>query len=303
MSTHPEPRSLFVDLGGTKRHLVEWGRPDAPVLVLQHGMRDHARSWDCVASYFADRYRVIAPDLRGHGDSDWSHEGAYSLFDYVIDLRRIVVALELDSFHLVGHSLGGHISLRYAAAFPETVRALSIIEGIELPIVRDQRRDPIPYPARLREWIIDQGNVQTRSPRFYATQADAGARMAAQHPRIDASKIAHLTLHGTIMESAKGWRWKFDNACRHRAPDDAYGHDLDDVLAAITSPVLLAYGEESWIPIPPQERLNRLVRHQVETFEGASHWLHHEALEKFTAVLGDFLTASESLPIREKNHA
>ncbi|EIZ77836.1 Alpha/beta hydrolase [Novosphingobium sp. Rr 2-17] len=303
MASHQAPRSLFVDLGETRRHVVEWGAPDAPVLVLQHGIRDHARSWDWVARHLAENYRIIVPDLRGHGDSDWSREGAYSLFDYVIDLHRIATALELSSFDLVGHSLGGHISLRYAGTFPETVRSLTVIEGIELPIVRDQLRNPMPYPERLREWATRQQNVRERNPRFYANIEDAIARMAEQHPRIDADTIDHLTRHGVIVELGKGLRWKYDNACRYRAPDDAHGTDLDDVLDAIRSPVLLAYGDESWIPLPPPERLNGLSRHHLEIFAGASHWLHHEVREQFLAVLGDFLTNTESIPFRKTKHA
>jgi len=303
MQVLSEPRSFFVDLGGSRRHVVEWGSPDAPVLVLQHGMRDHARSWEWVARHFADRYRIITPDLRGHGDSDWSQEGAYALSDYVIDLHRVVTALELPTFDLVGHSLGGHISLRYAATFPETVRLLSIIEAIELPIVRDQRRAPTAYPARLREWALLQTDVHARQPRFYPSVEDAAARMAEQNPRIDAATITHLTRHGVVAQFGKGLRWKYDNACRFRAPDDAHGTDLDDVLDAIACPILLAYGDESWIPLPPPERLARLKQRRLEMFPGASHWLHHEARNRFLAVLDDFLTTSEFTSSRKTTHA
>lgn len=295
MSVRSEPRSLFIDLGGRRCHVVEWGRRGAPVLILQHGMRDHARSWDWIAARFAADYHVLAPDLRGHGDSDWSRDGAYTLSDYVIDLVDIVDALDLPVFSLIGHSLGGHIVLRFAAAFPERTRSLSIIEGIELPIIRDQRREPTPYPRRLRQWITNQRDRRVRSPHCYATVDDARARMSEQHPGIDTDTITHLTQHGLITEVGKGLRWKYDNACRFRSPEDAHGLDLDEVLDAITCPVLLAYGGESWIPLPPTERLNRLRGHRLVTFAGASHWLHHQARASFLSALVDFLTESSSI--------
>jgi pimeloyl-ACP methyl ester carboxylesterase len=263
-------------------------------------MRDHARSWDWVAERFAPFYHVIAPDLRGHGDSDWASDGAYALFDYVSDLANVVDALALKEFDLVGHSLGGHICLRYAATFPEKLRSLTIIEGIELPIIRDQRREALPYPRRLRKWIEDQREWERRTTRYYDTQEDAQARMAGQHPAIDADTIAHLTRHGLIREAGKGLRWKYDNACRFRAPDDAHGIDLDDILDAIACPTLLAYGDASWIPLPPPERLARIRDHQVVTFPGASHWLHHQSRKPFLAAVATFLSRTESDDCRKR---
>ncbi|MFA7594931.1 MAG: alpha/beta hydrolase [Novosphingobium sp.] len=294
-----QPRSLFVDLGHSRRHLVEWGEPGAPVLLLQHGIRDHARGWDWVADRFAAEYHVIAPDLRGHGDSDWSPDEAYNLFDYVIDLADIVDTLGLHAFDLLGHSLGGQIALRYAATFPEKVRTLANIEGIELPIIRDQQKEPTSHPLRLRQWVEHQRDRRKRRPRYYATLAEAQARMAQQNPGIDSATIDHLTRHGVIAEAGMGFRWKYDNACRFRAPDDAYGIYLDEILDAIACPTWLAYGDASWIPLPGPERLARLKRHRIVIFPGVSHWLHHQARETFLTELASFLAEPETQPSRK----
>lgn len=304
MTARTEPRSLHVDIAGSRRHVAEWGKRGAPVVVLQHGMLDHARSWDWVAERLAPDFHVLAPDLRGHGDSAWSPDGAYSLADFVADLADVTDAMEVPVFDLAGHSLGGHIALRFAASFPEKVRALAVIEGVELPIVRDQRREPLPYPQRSRRWIEERRAARDRSPRHYETIAQAEARMAEQHPAMDAETIAHVTRHGLIAEAGKGLRWKYDNACRLRAPDDAHGLDLDDVLDAITCQTLLAYGEASWIPVPPRSRLGLLRDHQVVTYPGASHWVHHQAREPFLRTLEDFLSRSQTrLPETRTSHA
>ena len=67
---------------------VDWGNPDAPPLILVHGGRDHCRNWDWVAEDLRRDYHIIAPDLRGHGDSAWSTSGDYSLNAFVYDLAR-----------------------------------------------------------------------------------------------------------------------------------------------------------------------------------------------------------------------
>lgn len=285
-----EPRSIFVDLGGTRRHVVEWGSPGKPLLLLVHGMRDHARSWDWLSERFGDDYHIFAPDLRGHGDSDWSADSAYTLADYIADLAGIVEALGLDRFHLIGHSLGGHIALRYAATFPEKLDSLCVIEGIELPIIRQQRSNPTPYPNRLRQWIEDGRSRRGGGPRYYATIGEATARMAEQNPGFDDETVEHLTVHGVIAVAGKGLTWKYDNACRHRAPDDAHGVDLDEVLDAISCPVLLAYGDASWVPTPPADRLAHLRRHRLVTFPDVSHWLHHQARPAFFTAIAAFLS-------------
>ncbi len=60
-------------------HYVDWGNPEAPPLILLHGGRDHCRNWDWVAADLRRDYHVIAPDLRGHGDSAWAASGSYSM--------------------------------------------------------------------------------------------------------------------------------------------------------------------------------------------------------------------------------
>lgn len=295
-------RSLFIDLAGSRRHVVEWGERGGPVVLLQHGLLDHARSWDWVAERLSGSHHVLAPDLRGHGDSDWSADHAYALSDFVADLADVVEALEVSDIDLVGHSLGGHIALRFTAAFPDKVRSLAAIEGVELPIVREQRATPVAYPERLKRWIDARAVNRLRSARHYATFQDAEARMAAEHPGIDAETVAHVTRHGLIREANRGYRWKYDNGCQLRAPDDAHGVDLDEVLDAIACPTLLAYGEESWIPLPPISRLSRLRDHRAVTFPGASHWVHHQAREPFLRSLEHFLSRSDlSLP-RTRTH-
>src|SRR5258706_2650216 len=105
-----------------KLHYLEWGRPDAPPLVLLHGWRDHAHSWDWAAARLQRDYRVIAPDLRGHGDSEWSADGDYANVSLVYDLAELIESLRLAPLRIVGASLGGNCCIRYAARYPARVQ-------------------------------------------------------------------------------------------------------------------------------------------------------------------------------------
>ena len=111
-------------------HYVVWGEADKPPLVLLHGGRDHARSWDRTALALIDRYQVFAVDLRGHGDSDWALGGNYSIIDYALDLHAVVGEIGRTPVTLVAHSLGGSIALQYAGTVPENVHAVVSIEGL-----------------------------------------------------------------------------------------------------------------------------------------------------------------------------
>lgn len=287
-----EPRSATLVVQGSRRRVCTWGDPGAPAMLLVHGLLDHARNWDWIASQLCDRFHVIAPDLRGHGDSDWTGPASYALSNHVMDLADIVTALDLSDIRLIGHSLGGQLALRLAACYPERIAKLCVIEGIELPIVREQRRLAEAYPARLRRWITGQQENRHRLPHIYASLAEAEARMREHNPGIDSGTIMHLVRHGMIHREQGGFSWKYDDACRQRAPEDAHGLDLDDILSAIQCPTMLAYGEASWIPVPPAERLARIADYRLVTFPDASHWLHHQKRDAFVVALNTFLQTS-----------
>ena len=134
-------------------HYVDWGNQQAPPLLLVHGGRDHCRNWDWVAQAFRRDWHVIAPDLRGHGDSAWSASGHYTMASYIYDLAQLIHQQELAPVSIVAHSLGGNIATRYAGIYPDAVHRLVVIEGIGPP-----PRPPGVTPRRsiderMRDWI------------------------------------------------------------------------------------------------------------------------------------------------------
>ena len=109
---------------------LDWGNRDAPLLLLVHGGRDHARSWDWVARDLRRDWHVVAPDLRGHGDSQWAIGSSYSLIDYVLDVAQLLKVLDRFPVTILGHSLGGSISLHYTGIYPDRVSKVIAIEGL-----------------------------------------------------------------------------------------------------------------------------------------------------------------------------
>jgi pimeloyl-ACP methyl ester carboxylesterase len=98
-----EPISQFYYSHRLKLHFWDWGDNGKPNLILVHGGMDHARSWDRVAEAFIDDFRVLAPDLRGHGDSSWAYGGMYSIAEYVLDLSALADIVDRFPVYLVGH--------------------------------------------------------------------------------------------------------------------------------------------------------------------------------------------------------
>ena len=103
MASGEKPQSRFTEVQGIKLHYLEWGETGKPDLLLVHGWTSFASSWSTVAEYFRDRFHIIAPDLRGHGDSDKPQTG-YRLRDFTEDVRRLIKNLELRKPAYVGHS-------------------------------------------------------------------------------------------------------------------------------------------------------------------------------------------------------
>ena len=278
------PRRLSFVSQGLRLNAWAWGEEAAPPLVLLHGVRDHARSWDLIAAAFAGRYRVIAPDLRGHGDSAWS--GFYPTEGYLLDLAEMVETWGLASFDLIGHSLGGNIGLRYAALFPDRVRRIVAIEGLShAPSLVEKQR---PIETRLREWIASVRDA--RPPRRYASLAEATARLAAGHPRLASDFAAHLGAHGVRENDDGTVSFKFDPALRVFPPVEMIPEDGARLWSLVEAPALLVYGAQSWASNPVADgRAQHFRNAEVVTLEDAGHWAHHDRREAFVERARQFL--------------
>ena len=271
-------------------HYVDWGNPAAPPLLLLHGGRDHCRNWDWVAAAMRRDWHVIAPDLRGHGDSQRSPDGNYAMAAYVYDLAQLIHRQELAPVTIVAHSLGGNIALRYAGIYPDAVRKLVAIEGLgPAPAVAAERAKR-PIDDRMRAWISEQRSLAGRRPRRYASVEEALRRMQGENRHLSTEQARHLTRHGINQNEDGTYSWKFDNYVRSQAPYDVPQADLEYLWSRIICPTLLVYGDESWASNPSRDGRARHFRNaRVVSFERAGHWVHHDRLDAFVAEVRAFL--------------
>ncbi|MGI4881247.1 MAG: alpha/beta fold hydrolase [Janthinobacterium lividum] len=271
-------------------HYVDWGNPDAPPLLLVHGGRDHCRNWDWVAADLARDWHVIAPDLRGHGDSAWSPDGNYAMSAFVYDLAQLVHGKKLAPVTIVAHSLGGNISLRYTGLYPDKVAKLVAIEGLGPSPAALAERGPTQPEERLRGWIDEVRGLSARMPKRYASIDEACVRMMAENTRLSAAQARHLTEHGVLQNEDGSFSWKFDNYIRAISPVDLAYADLQSLWGKITCPTLLVYGADSWASNPAVDgRLSAFNTARVELFERAGHWVQHDRTADFIACVRTFL--------------
>jgi pimeloyl-ACP methyl ester carboxylesterase len=271
-------------------HYADWGNPQAPPLILLHGGRDHCRSWDRVAAQLADRYHVIAPDLRGHGDSAWADGSTYMIPGYLYDLAQLIHQQALAPVTLIAHSLGGNVATRYAGLYPENVARLVAIEG--LGWIHNPERAGKPIEERMRKWVEDSRELAALPPRRYKSVEEAVARMKEANPKFGDDLACHLTIHGLAQNEDGTYCWKFDPYVRPFAPYDMSRSEIEHLWGRIACPVLLMWGTQSWHTDPEKDgRAGHFRNVRVAAFEGAGHWVHHDQPERFMAELEAFLAA------------
>jgi len=281
------PTSHYYYSQRLKLHYVDWGNTDKLPMLLIHGGRDHARNWDWVAQQLRDEYHIIAPDLRGHGDSEWAQGGQYALIDYVLDIAQLLEQLRWFPIVIIGHSLGGAIACQYSGIYPERVRKLIAIEGLGPP--PDRLRHGPAY-QRMQDWITQMRTFAGRHPRHYPSLAAAVQPMQDANQHLSAEQAYHLTVHGTYRNEDGTYTWKFDNYVRAHSPYEFNMEEARSIWRRITCPTLLLRGTESWASDPTLDsRASAFQRVQCVNVSRAGHWVHHDQLEEFLRVVRTFL--------------
>ena len=285
MSLHA-PTSHFYQSQGLRLHYADWGNSTAAPLVLVHGGRDHCRSWDALARALQPYFHIIAPDLRGHGDSEWTKGGSYALPEYVYDLTGLVRLSGADEVAIVGHSMGGMIALAYAGTVPDKVSKLVVLDGV----VVAPSAPKAPTHQRMAKWISQLDALDAREPRSYRTITDAAAQMSAHNKRLTPDLALHLATHGVRPNPDGTFRWKFDPYQRAMAPHRLWPDDYVALWSRITCPTLLLGADESFLGDP---KANGAVTHfqqaRTETVTGAGHWLHHDKPDEVLGLIRSFL--------------
>ncbi len=231
-----------IELRGLRFHYREAGNPTAPPLVFLHGLASQGRSWDTVAEALIDRYRTLAPDQRGHGETDWADD--YSAEAMVEDVTAFVDALGLERITLVGFSMGGRNGYMYAADHPERIERLVIMDiGPELmPVGTDRVRSAVQAPD-----VFEDPEHAFRLTRL-------------GNPRPPDDVLRARVYHNLVQREDGLWTWRYDKAFRSPdqplpRPDPVKGWEM---LRAIGAPTLVIRAQES--DVLARETAERMAR-------------------------------------------
>ncbi len=288
-----EPVSHYYYSHRLKLQFWDWGQEGKPALVLVHGGLDHARNWDWVARALREHFHVYAMDLRGHGNSEWAPGALYSIAEHLLDLSALADVIGDFPIYLVGHSLGGILTLLYSGIYPDRVRKAVAIEGMGLPATHRIHKPP---PERMRAWIEGVRQTERREPHSYPNLETAVARMKEANPHLSDEVARHLTVHGTNWNADGSLIWKFDNYARNFPPYGQNPDELRSILVEITCPVLLFWGMESWAPDPEADGRAKAIRnYRLVRVPKAGHWVHHDRLDVFLEEAMRFLMSNESV--------
>lgn len=285
------PENRFFTSQGLRLHYADWGNAGAPPILLVHGGRDHCRSWDGIARALQPHFHVLAPDLRGHGDSDWTKGGSYALTEYVYDLSRLLRHTAAREVAIVGHSMGGMVGLIYAGTFRGEVSALVVLDGVTVM----PNATSVPAHERIARWAGQLDALEEREPRRYSTIEEAAAQMRAHNKRLPPELALHLATFGARRNDDDTYSWKFDPYQRARAPHRLSFEDHASLWPRITCPVLLLHAAESFLQSSETAGLaNYFQNARSETIAGAGHWLHHDKPDEVLASIRTFLGLTET---------
>jgi len=266
----------------------DWGNNEAPPLLLIHGVRDHARSWDQVADQLSHHWHVLALDLRGHGESDWSPDGAYMLPYHVLDLAEFIATLGEERLSIIAHSYGGVVAARYAGMYPSRIAKLVLVDSLGAAPHTLAEWEQIGSVNRTRDWIEQRRAYDLEPPRLLASIDEAVTRMIKVNTRLTQAQAEHLASHG-LHSTPSGYQWKFDPRVSSFTPEDLSQNDIQ-YWREITAQTLILFGNQSWKGDPSKDgRADHFNTSQVVGIEGAGHWIHHDQLDLFCAEVLKFL--------------
>src|SRR3984957_4896630 len=213
----------FATVNGLRLHYLDRGAATKPALILLHGIARHAHTFDHIAGGLARDYHVIALDMRGHGDSAWSPEGAYLVEDYVKDLEGLVGQLGIRRLTLLGNSTGGRVVQVFAGLHPGLVEWL-IVEDVG--------------PERAQDIASGFARRGQQGASGWGSEAARVLQLVMQTPRTPEPLLRTYASFGTRRQADGRLVWK-------RVPNLVKGFistDLWEQVSKITSPALYVVG-------------------------------------------------------------
>jgi pimeloyl-ACP methyl ester carboxylesterase len=273
----------YLNVDGVRLHFLEWGTPGAHPMVMLHGLNVQAHTWDPIARELAKDYHVFTPDLRGHGDSDWSKTG-YRVRSLMHDISGFVDQLGIGPFHLVGHSAGVRVALALAGERPDIVTRMAL-------------SDAGPATTRAGAEFMRDFIQRTVAIRGFRTPQEARDYYRAEHPEWVEEFIDLHVRHQVrrnwagklVLKADPDVQWITGSAS---LPDIPY---LWEMSAKAGMPTLLMVGRNS--NVLDEELVERMLtvmpNATVQWFE-TGHYIPREQPVEFTGALAKFFAEATS---------
>ncbi len=285
----PRQRRLRTS-GGLELALLEWNadsRSDRTLLLI-HGFLDLAWGFQALVDAGLGDRHIIAPDMRGHGDSDHIGGGGYYYFvDYIGDIADIVKQCARRDLAVLGHSMGGTIAAYYAGTFPDRVSHLALLEGIG-PL---ESVDAF-GPERVRMWLAGVERLRARAQGSYASIADAAARLRDNDTLCSEPVSLFLAEKGTRRGEDGRYRFKHDPLHVTHGPYPFSRERALSFFSAVTCPVLLVDGAETTFALPAEDTAIRqaaFAKRALHTLPGAAHMMQRHQPLALAKLLTSFL--------------
>lgn len=262
-----------------------WHDSSLPPLLALHGWQDNAATFDRLAPLLPG-FHIVAMDFAGHGFSDWRAEGMrYHTLDHVDDVLGVVDQLGWSRFALMGHSMGAGIGLLLAAAMPERVSRLVLIDGLG-----PWGSEAGEAPQILHEALLEWRSYEPREERVFADiEVAVAARRRGFTPLSEAA--ARILCTRSLKAVEGGFSWTTDRRVRHHSSSRLTEEQVQAFLAAVSCPALLVRAENGFAAAAELfDRRWQAIRHGEQVSLPGGHHLHlDESPEQVAEVVGRFL--------------
>jgi pimeloyl-ACP methyl ester carboxylesterase len=285
--------TIYCDRRGLRLAAHTWGKRGSPVVLMIHGFLDCGRSWTDIADLLQDDYYVIAPDMRGFGESGWVGAGGYyHFYDYYDDVLGWLRSLEIEEFSLIGHSMGGSIATGVAAIEGSRCGRLILLEGMGPPA-----SNPNHSMNRLRLWAAamardkTDGDINHRRSqrRILPDLAAAASRLRKYNPRLTPQRA--MTFASYLTEPADaGVVFRHDPLHITPAAKPYWIEEAAVTWQSLAAPVLVLSGGESKMPTEDLPgRVAHLPDGRSYVVPGAGHNIHHDRPELVASAIRSWL--------------
>jgi pimeloyl-ACP methyl ester carboxylesterase len=277
-----------ITVRGLRYGIRQFGDADAPVVFFLHGWMDSSATFQFVVEALKKSWRIVAPDWRGYGQSEWLSR-PYWFPDYYADLHEILNHYTHGPVRLVGHSMGANIASTYAGLRPDRVAQLVMMDFIGLTLPKDTDGS-----QQLSHWLT--ALEITPEMRGYKNHDALARRLLSVNQRLTPARAEFLSRSvscvrpdGLVAMACDPW---------HKIPSPTL-YRVEDAMASwrrITAPVLMMKADQGFIhqrfanePDELQRRLDCFKNCQLLTISDAGHNLQHDQPEQVAAALDQFL--------------